>query len=236
MHTEVPFRLAELTAVGPYFALRPAQEAGDGDWQPVAAAVTAVDRLAERIDLIAARLGGASRWIAASVFYQGWAARLTSIYTGSIVLGGAVPDLGMDRLRVSFPVSGPAELLAAQLVAVDIDTGWRRLTDDHLSPLAAAVRRQVRIGSQLLRGNLAAALAGSLSALARGGQAALPELVSRPWAQPPGLAGCGQWLAAADGPRYYRTTCCGLDQLPGGGRCGDCSLARPRPLVPRGPG
>jgi iron complex transport system ATP-binding protein len=225
MDSDPPFRLAGLAALGPYFALQTTGAAASGDWQPVTALVTDAGRLAELIDRVAVRLGGA-RWIAASVFYQGWAARLTSIYAGSIVLGSPVPDLGLNRLQVRVPVSGPAELLATPLIAVSVEAGWRRLTDDHLTMLAAAIRGQVRIGAQLLRGNLAAALAGSLGALA--GQAPLADLLRHEWAQPAGLARYGRWFDTAQGPRYVRTTCCGFDRVPGGGRCGDCSLARPR--------
>ena len=226
MDSDPTFRLAELAALGPYFALQEAGATASGDWQPATAAVTDADRLSELIDRVAVRLGGTSRWIAASVFYQGWAARLTSIYAGSIVLGSPVPDLGLDRLHVRVPVSGPAQLLGAPLIAVSADAGWRRLTDDHLTMLAAAIRGQVRIGAQLLRGNLAAALAGSLSALA--GQVPLADLLRHEWAQPAELARYGQWFDTRPGPRYFRTTCCGFDRVPGGGRCGDCSLARPR--------
>jgi hypothetical protein len=224
-----PFLLAELCRIGPYFALLGEDGKGSGNrWQPVASLVADAQTLSQVIDTVAVRLGGASRWIAASVFYQGWAARLTSVYAGSVALGSAVPDLGIERLQFRLPQAGPADLVATPLVPADLDNGWRRLTDDHLEVLAAAVRQQVRIGSHLLRGNVASALAGSLATLAQAGHGSLELLIRQRWAQPAGLARYGQWIDAAAGPRYRRTTCCGYDQLPHGGRCGDCSLARRR--------
>lgn len=228
-HRAAPFLLAEVSRIGPYFALLGEDGKGSGHgWQPVASLVDDAETLSQVIDTVAVRLGGASRWIAASVFYQGWAARLTSVYAGSVVVGSAVPDLGIERLRFRLPQAGPADLLAAPAVPVDFESGWRRLTDDHLEVLITAVRQQVRIGSHLLRGNVASALAGSLATLAQAGYGSLAVLIRQRWAQPAGLARYGQWLDATAGPRYRRTTCCGYDQLPHAGRCGDCSLARRR--------
>ncbi len=181
-----PFLLAELCRIGPYFALLGEDGKGSGyGWQPVASLVADAETLSQVVDTVAVRLGGASRWIAASVFYQGWAARLTSVYAGSVVLGSAVPDLGIERLQFRLPQAGPADLVATPLVPVDLDNGWRRLTDDHLEVLAAAVRRQVRIGSHLLRGNVASALAGSLATLAQAGHSSLAV------ADPPALGAAG---------------------------------------------
>jgi hypothetical protein len=223
--TEEPrFRFAELAALGPYFALY-GDDTGGAGWRPVTAVIADGAELAQIIDGIAARLGAAPQWIAASVFYQGWAARLTSIYAGSVVLGGAVPDLAASSLQYRQPASGPVELLAEPVTAVDSSAGWRRLRADHLDPLAHAVRRRVRIGRHLLLGNLASALAGSIVMLAQAGHGRLADLISQGWAQPAELAPYGQWHSTTGGIRYARTTCCGYDQLNGASRCGDCSLA-----------
>ena len=220
-----PFRLTELAALGPYFALH-SDDGRRAGWRPVTDLIAGGDELAQIIDGISAQLGAAPQWIAASVFYQGWAARLTSIYAGSVGLGGAVPDLAATSLRYLQPPSGPVELLAAPLTAVDSGAGWRRLLGDHLDPLADAVRRQVRIGRQLLLGNLASALAGSVVMLAHAGHGQLEDLISQAWAQPAELARYGRWHPATDGLRYVRTTCCGYDQLSPASRCSDCSLSR----------
>ena len=231
MSPEAAFRLPELAGLGPYFTLRTAgaaaenEGAGPGGWRPVTGLISDGAELGRVVGEFARRLGTAERWIAASVFYQGWAARLTSVYAGAVVLRAAVPDLAGERLCYRLPDSGPAELLAAPLTAAEPGAAWRRLTDDHLEPLAASLRRQVRIGEHLLRGNLASALAGSVAMLSLRGHGSLPDLARQSWAQPAGLASYGRWRAGPDGLSYCRTTCCGYAQLPGGGQCADCSLA-----------
>jgi hypothetical protein len=225
--TEPQLPLAELARIGPYFALL--KDSGGAGFDPVGALIadtpSAAARLGARIDDVSTRLGTTQRWIGASILFQGWAARLTSIYAGSAVLAGAVPDLSAARLRYQAPPSGPVHLLAEPLVAADLATGWRLLIDEHLEPLVRAIRRQVRIGQHLLRGNLASAFAGSLMVLARQGQGPLDELTGLAWARPAELARCGRWRATPDGLRYARRTCCGLTQLPGDRRCGDCALS-----------
>jgi ferric iron reductase protein FhuF len=208
-------QVGELAGIGPYFALcagRPDPAVG---WEPVTG--SAVCGLIDGSPV-------APPWIAASLLYQGWAARLTSVYVGSLQLAGQAPDLSMSRLHYRKARESPVELLAWPLTAVDADDGWRRLLDDHLEPLAAAIRRHVRIGRHLLLGNVASAMAGSLAALERAGYAQLDELTTRTWAQPRELARSGRWIATPGGLRYARRTCCGYVQLLGGGRCGDCSL------------
>jgi hypothetical protein len=235
--TQAQFRLAELARIGPYFAL---QDGSDAGFEPVTSLIAdtaqAAARLGERIDDVSARLGTAQRWIGASILFQGWAARLTSIYAGSAVLAGAVPDLSAARLRYRAPPGGPVDLLATPLVATDLGAGWQLLAGEHLEPLTRAIRRQVRIGQHLLRGNLASALAGSLMMLARQDHGPLDELIGLAWAQPAELDRYGQWRLTPAGPRYARTTCCGYTQLADGGRCGDCSLSwRRAPASPPRP-
>jgi hypothetical protein len=210
-------RVSELAAISPYFALREGPPDPAAGWRPVTGADVA--------QLIGQSPIGVP-WIAASLLYQGWAARLTSIYAGSVVLAGQVPDLSMSRMYYRTPVPGPVELLAWPLAAVDPAQGWRLLFAGHLEPLATAIREQVRIGRHLLLGNVASALAGSLATLARAGYARIDALIEQDWARPAELAQCGRWAAAPGGSRYTRRTCCGYVRLPGGGRCGDCSLNR----------
>ncbi len=218
-----PIPLHDLAAIGPYFTLE-GPGVNDGDWQPARVLLGDADELGRVIDEVAGRLGSAQRWIAASVFYQGWSARLTAIYTGSAALCGAVPDLCAGVVRYQPGWSAPVALRAVPLRSVTTQAGWRHMLDDHLEPLAAAIRRQVRIGGHLLRGNVASALAGALAVLAQTRQERLESLIIRSWAQPADIAGYGRWLQTCDGPRYARTTCCGYEALGQGGRCADCSL------------
>jgi transposase len=192
------FRLDELSAVSPYFSLIPGAEATDPEWRPVTVMLADTPEAAARLD-------------------------------GAIDnLGSAIPDLAAERLRYRLAPTGPVELAAHPLIGLDPDHAWRRIIDDHLHPLADAVRRQAQIGRRLLDGNIASSMAGSLTTLARTGQAPLATLIDRPWAQPEDLAPYGEWTVSAEGPRYVRNTCCGYEQLSEGWRCGDCSLARER--------
>jgi hypothetical protein len=183
-----------------------------------------IDGVADRLSTDDQRLVATQRWIAASVLQLGWAAHLTSIYAGSLALGGTVPDLAATNVYYRPLGSGRFELGVDSPVALDAQSSWRRLSQDHLDPLADAIRRQVRIGRRLFHGNVASALAGSLATIARAGYAPLDTIVNQPWARPPDLSTHGRWIAGTDGPRYTRTTCCGYEQLPQGNRCGDCSL------------
>src|SRR5260221_9609466 len=157
----------QLAAIGPYFTLG-ATGADSRGWLPASSLVQDAEHLGQVIDEVAARLGTTQRWIAASIFYQGWAARLTSIYAGSAVLCGAVPDLRADLVRYRPRRSGPVDLSVVRLQPLSTDAGWRHLHDGHLAPLAAAVRARVRIGGYLLRGNAAPAPPGALRGLPPG--------------------------------------------------------------------
>jgi hypothetical protein len=231
-----------LAAIGPFFALTVGTPEGPG-WQRA-------DSLDVRrwVEWGTGRLGSPDRVVAASLLYQGWAARLTSIYAGSIVLGGGAPDLSAAGLWYRYPPGGGAiDLCVGRLSLLPPDSAWWRLVDANLAPLAEAVRREVRIGRRLLWGNVASAMAGSLAALARAGHARLEDLTAAPWSHPPDLDGLGSWRTPAPGPapdargdgpagadrpagggarglRFRRTTCCLYERLPGAGRCGDCSL------------
>jgi hypothetical protein len=217
--------LRELAGIGPFFALSTGPTDARSGWRRASALIGDAEVLRGAVNGVAARLGGGRRWIAASLFYQAWAAQLTSVYAGSAALCGAVPDLRADRLFYRPRRSGPVELAAAPpLEAVSVEAGWRHMHDDHLVLLAEAIRRHVRIGRYLLLGNEASALAGSLTVLASARGESVQALLGHDWARPAELAPAGRWMSAPGGPRFARTTCCGYELVDGGGRCGDCSL------------
>jgi hypothetical protein len=221
--------LTELAGIGPFFALSTGPTDAYSGWRRASALIGDAEVLRGAVDDVAARLGTGKRWIAASLVYQAWAAQLTSVYAGSAALCGAVPDLRAERLSYRPRRSGPVELAATPLEVVSVEAGWRRLHDDHLVPLAEAIRRHVRIGRYLLLGNEASALAGSITVLAGARGESVQTLLGHEWARPAELAPAGRWLSAPDCPRFARTTCCGYELLDGGGRCGDCSLNWRRP-------
>ncbi|MGN6793844.1 MAG: hypothetical protein ACTHJW_15770 [Streptosporangiaceae bacterium] len=220
----LPIPLGDIAAIGPYFALTCGGTSESAGWLCVRTLIDIPDDLASMIDDVAVRLRTRKRWIAASVLYQGWAARLTSIYAASAALCGAVPDLGAELMSFRPGRPGPVDLAVAPLRALTPADGWHRLCEGHLGPLATAIRGQVRIGGYLLRGNVGSALAGSLSIVAVQRQLPLDSLLRHNWAHPADLAASGRWLRTPDGLRYARTTCCGYELLDQGGRCGDCSL------------
>jgi hypothetical protein len=227
------FAFDRLAALGGYFPLEPGVPTDDGhEWRPVRVLLDQPAALDAAIERVAVRLGTRERPIAASILLQGWAARLTSVYAGSVVLHAAVPDLAIERLHYHQPQTGPIGLALNTPVAVDPTTGWQRIVRDHLDPLIDAIRGRVRIARRLLWGNTASAFAGSLGSLARSGHAHLHDLVRQPWANPPELAGLGNWATTEGGLRFARTTCCGFERLPGRDRCGDCTLTwRTRPAA-----
>jgi hypothetical protein len=222
---------SDLAAIGPFFALSvrvPAPRSGPGaSWRPAAALAGGGPAVREWVDWGAARLGTGDRVVAASLLYQGWAARMTSIFAGAVVLWSAAPDLGAGGLWYRYPPGGGAiDLAVASLDLSSPDVAWRLLVDDNLAPLGSALRGEVRVGRRLLWGNVASAMAGSLAALDRAGHGPLPDLVAAPWSHPPELAGLGSWTPtpAARELHFRRTTCCLYERLPGAARCGDCSL------------
>lgn len=220
-----PVPVADIARIGPYFAFASPPRLPKG-FRPVRALLTDPGVLGQMIADVAVRLGTGQHWIGASIFYQSWAARLTSIYAGSAALCGAVPDLQAGLVSYRLPRRGPVELSVAPLRSLAPQAGWQSLFDHHLDPLATAVRAQVRIGSHLLLGNVGSALAGTLGIIAAECGQPLGSLLGANWAHPAALRTSGRWLRTPDGPRYARTTCCGYEQLDQTGRCGDCSLNR----------
>jgi hypothetical protein len=218
-----PIPVADIARIGPYFAFTSTPRPANG-FRPVRALLADADAVGGMIDDLALRLGTAQRWIAASIFYQAWAARLTSIYAGSAALCGAVPDLRAAFVSYRLPRHGPVQLNVAPLRSLTPPAGWQSLRDQHLDPLAAAIRGQVRIGSYLLVGNIGSALAGTLGIITAERGQSLGSLLGANWTHPAGLRTSGRWLRTPDGPRYARRTCCGYEQLDQAGRCGDCSL------------
>jgi hypothetical protein len=227
--THVP--ITELNRLGFYFALRDLRDlradepvANGPPFQSAAGLLDGDERLDAWLAHTAERVDSDDPLVVASTAQLGWAARLTSIHAASVELAGVAPDLAAERLSYRFGF-GPAELAVDEVVVLDPETSWRRLWDDHLEPLATVLRARTNLTARLARGNVASALAASLTALAREEVAPYAELVARPWASPTELDGLGSWHVGAEGlPRFRRTTCCLYEKIPGAPRCGDCSL------------
>ncbi|MCQ4041131.1 (2Fe-2S)-binding protein [Streptantibioticus rubrisoli] len=239
--------LRQVAAVGPFFGLRteaaPAGPGGEG-YRPLAdfyAGRGPDPPLGERLAVVAERLATGEPRVAASLVFQGIAARLWSIAFGSAVLCGRTPSMSPDRLWWHPDRMAPEDLWlpAPEPLPVAASDAARRLAvsvvEDHLVPLHTAVRALCPVSPRLLWGNAGSALAGSLRVLhgwcrtqGRPDQArhAL-DLAGRMLAAPP-LRGTGS-LRTPPGdpdPAFTRRSCCLYYRVPGGGLCGDCVLRR----------
>ncbi|MEO3827228.1 (2Fe-2S)-binding protein [Actinomadura sp. B10D3] len=178
--------------------------------------------LAELTDDYAQRLGTGEQRVAASLVFQGLAARLWSPVVAAAARG-IVSDLGGLRWRWA----------AGEAIELGLDEprGWRVgsvgeaaellervVVDGQLRPLREVMLGFVSLADGLLWGNAASALAGSLNVGPAGGRVALVrELLGRG-----PLAGTGEFGDCG----FIRNNCCLYYRVPGGGMCGDCGLAR----------
>jgi hypothetical protein len=230
------FALERLSTFGPFFTLRSGSLDSNLGWRRVSDCLNDVDDddhlVAQLIDEVGVRLvkNGSvpptKRWIAASVLHLGWAARLTSVYAGSMALRAQVPDLAASSLYIRPLGSGRFEFGVESPTAQPVDRAWSRLSDGHLGPLASTIQRHIRIGRRLFDGNTASALAEAVETLAREQRVPLATLANQPWARPESTRGFGGWRSGPSGFRYIRNTCCGYEQLPTGSPCRDCGLRK----------
>lgn len=225
--------LRDLAAVGPYFAVGWRDTPPGPPWRPVAE-LYRPDVVALPVETTARVLGGAPPRVAASLFQQGYAARLWSVFLGAAVTARVLLDLPADRLWWRGTDRAPVELLAVAAegipvegtpeaaVAARIDTAVR---PGHLDALCGAVRSAFGLSSLVMAGNTASALVGTARVLAGHGDAvALAGALLRR----PGLAEAGTVPADLRTSDYRRASCCLYYRLPGGGLCGDCVLRRAR--------
>jgi iron complex transport system ATP-binding protein len=221
------------------------------------------DHLDVLLASVRAALGGCEPRVAASLFFQGYASRLLSPPLACLTANGCIPGMTADRLRWRHPEDQMIEL------GLTADGGWagpdRRLIEqlvaaafeEHLQPLADALRRRVRISAALLTGNAASALVSGLALLAERLGPDWRSLAIHALAQP-SLRGGGSWggspergspergspergspergspargspaRGGAKEPAFVRRSCCLYYRVAGGGLCADCPLAAPR--------
>ena len=203
---------------------------GDTDWQPVKLLyANEKGQLDGLLDDTVARLGGCERRVAASLLFQGYAARLLSPQAGCLVTSGCVPAVPAASLRWRQPGAEVMELglvagagwrgPAEALIAVVLDQSF----DSHLRPLAAALRARVRIPARVLRDNAASSLAGALRLADDKIVPGWRFLAERALAHPL-LRGSG--VIYSEEPVFVRRSCCLYYRVDNGGMCGDCPLPR----------
>jgi len=181
--------------------------------------------LQELIDHYARRLRTSERRVAASLLFQGFAARLWSPVVG-VAAAGLVPDL--DPQHLHWWRASPLGLRLDRL------TGWNAadlarhaelaahtVVESNLRPLAGAVRRTVRIAEGLLWGNAASALVGAARVV---GTPTARALAVALLAREP-LLGTTATVTTDDPLTIRRRSCCLYYRAPGGGLCGDCALS-----------
>ncbi|MEU5271167.1 (2Fe-2S)-binding protein [Streptomyces hygroscopicus] len=233
--------LPDAARIGPFFALRtgtgdPREEGyarigeayrltGEGGAGPV---------LRARVEAVAASLRTEEPRVAASLAFQGLAARVWSLALGPAALSGEVPNLRPDQLWWNPGRAAPDDLWWPGVPSVMAEPGGLAgqvgtAAFAHLMPLHHAIGRAYRVSERLLWGNAASALAGSLRVLhdwcrahgLPGAADRATELVRAQLAHPP-LRDTGTLTSAPLG--YRRRTCCLYYRVPGGGLCGDCVL------------
>jgi ferric iron reductase protein FhuF len=165
--------------------------------------------------------------VAASLFFQGYAARLLSPQLACIALNGCLPQTPADRLRWRRPDNeviklgltagggweGAAEGLIARLVKDSFD--------EHLRPLAHALRSRVRMAEAILPDNAASALVNGFFLLREHFGPSWKDLAAYALTQPH-LRGSGRMPGT--GPILVRRSCCLVYRAPPREKCGDCPL------------
>jgi len=229
--------VADVSTISGYFDLGIGPIDTEAGWRPLTDLLADPEPLRQRITDVAGRLGTDELRVAASILFQGLAARLWSPVIGAAVAHDLLVDLAPARVHWQAAPSGPLPLRAARL------TGWqvldpariagplhRNVLTELLEPLVQAVGEIVKIAPGLLWGNAASALAGTVRTIAR----QRPELTTRAIALGRelltlgALQGSGDLVEPAPGqPFFVRRSCCLYYRLPDGGKCGDCALIDP---------
>lgn len=232
--------LAEAARLGPFFAIDTDPAEGvDPTWRPLRDLYTDPAPLRDRIAHVRRTLGSDDR-VAASIAFQGLAARIVSAPFAAVVLHGELPGLtaaalhwravasGPWPLWLDLPVGGPGGGQESHCpVRSGPESGFPELAalllDEHMAPLIDAVRAQVAISPKILWGSVASSVASAQAQVAR----QRPEAAVRAAAVAEGLLATGPLRGTADlHPVFRRRSCCLYYRVAGGGLCGDCVLQR----------
>lgn len=245
----VPYLKAEVGSVD-CTRIDTVQEVEDGLWLSCHDLVADPAVLGRVIRGTGRAIGTDDEVVAASIFIQGYAYRVATMALACLTAGGVVPGSGSEAMAVSLGRGRVAKVAYLDPTVFDIldnhspantlmetSSADRALTlvleqviEDHLRPLIATTRRQIRIGQRLLWGNVAASVSTAFRTM---------EGCLGPWVipfgerffklAPPELQGLGRFLLIeAQGQRgwfWERTNCCLFYQIAGHAKCSDCSLA-----------
>ena len=212
-----------LRDVSGYFALGTGTL--DDGWRPVRQLYDDTAVLAETVDRVKARIGATEQRVAASTFFLGFAARLWSIGLGTVVGYRMLVDLAPERLlfretdgQIALHLEHPVAQRRDHLPAALADL----VLDQHLEPLAAALRRLGPISAKMLHGNSASALLGAAMVFDRDRGTTSGWELAREICTDQRLSAAVEFVDSG----YRRTSCCLYYRTPHGGLCGDCALSR----------
>lgn len=206
--------LVMLSALGPYFTLTTSRQA-----RPIADLYANADGALDRlVTSYAGKLRTTERRVAASILFQEFAARLWSPVLGSIALGRPPPDLSAERLGW---LDDPFSLNVTDDAA---GTKASSIIDGHLRPMIEAMGSSPGVAADLLWGNAASALRGTMTVLRiHGKETETAKSITRELLAIEPLRSAG---FLDDNGNYRRRSCCLYYRVPGGGLCGDCCLTR----------
>ena len=229
---QVAAALAASAGLGLFFGFgNPAASnpaASNPAWQPAsllyAASPGPLDDLIESARI---SLGGCEPGVAASLFFQGYAARLLSPQLGCLATSGLVPAVPQGSLRWRQGVTrsielgltagpgwqGPASELARQVLTSTFD--------QHLQPLITATRARIRIPASVLRDNAVSAFIGALRLLDHRLPSGWRSLAAAALADP--RLRCSGTIRSTE-PAFVRRSCCLYYRAANGSKCGDCPL------------
>ena len=186
------------------------------------------------ISATAAGRGSDDPTVLRSLWWQAYAYRLAGTTLAAWVVSGRAPDPSAPGAGVGVARSRPSSLLVDPAAAPveDLRTLVAATFPGHLDGVALAVRGDRAVGEQLGWGNVAAALASAMGAVATAEGA--PPLGARIQqvldVLPHGIADLGAWTVPPEaGFGFRRRTCClwWKTSVAAGALCEDCSLDRP---------
>jgi ferric iron reductase protein FhuF len=173
--------------------------------------------------------------VAPSLWLLGWASRLVSPWFGAAVTTGSVPVAGVESLWWLAGAGQPVPLAVAEPAGETASAAepalLASLVQDHclrpfVEPLVAATAAAYSISGQVLWGNVASAVAGAATSLARveppNATTAFALAVELLETGP--LRGAGAFATDRPGSPFRRNSCCLLYRVPGAGLCADCVL------------
>jgi len=229
VHVDDPGGIADtlrrVAEVGPYFAVTTGPVV-ESDWRPVRTLYENPAVLGSLLDRIQVRIGAEQARVAASILFQGHAARLWSVSLGTLIYRQQIPDLNPDALLWR-DQDGTMRLHLQRA------EGWRgenlgdvlghRVITNHLAPLIIAIHRLGPLAERLLWGNAASALLGAARVLDDATTGPAQDVAGQLLMQGPLR---GTIRQRPDG-EHRRRSCCLFYRIPGGSLCGDCALSQP---------